>query len=196
MARAYEDLRIAPSDVSIVAEAASLEAPELALSDLSSFRNEIADADIVSDSPTFLSAVDRHEEEQRLLQLMVHRAGHKQISLAHATAITSPWLVDASFTRELSNWKDAYEIISLDLLSPNANYIRSHAFCHVKRATDDETNSSLRLKTRIALHGNEDNERDDVRKDTQAASFNSIRTLLSLAAVHHLHVASIDIKGA
>jgi hypothetical protein len=122
MALSYEDIRIAPrKDVSIFAEAASLDAPELELSDSSSFRNEIADADIVSDSPTFLSAVDRQEEEQRLLQLMLHRVGHKQISLAHATAITAPWLVDASFRRELSNWKDAYEIIPLDRLPPNAN---------------------------------------------------------------------------
>ena len=197
MALAYEDLRLAPrQEMSIVAESSALDAPELALSDSSSFRNEITDADIVSDSPTFLSAVDRQDEEQRLLQLMVQRVGHKQISLAHATAITAPWLVDASFTRELSNWKDAYEIIPLDRLPPNANYIRSHAFCHVKRATDDETNSSLRLKTRIVLHGNEDNEREDVRKDTQAASFTSIRTLLALAAIYHLHIASIDIKGA
>ena len=193
----HEDLRLAPrQEMSIVAESSALDAPELALSDSSSFRNEITDADIVSDSPTFLSAVDRQDEEQRLLQLMVQRVGHKQISLAHATAITAPWLVDASFTRELSNWKDAYEIIPLDRLPPNANYIRSHAFCHVKRATDDETNSSLRLKTRIVLHGNEDNEREDVRKDTQAASFTSIRTLLALAAIYHLHIASIDIKGA
>jgi hypothetical protein len=57
--------------VSIVAEAASLDAPELALSDSSIFRNEIADAEIVSDSPTFLCAVYRQEKEQRLLQIMM-----------------------------------------------------------------------------------------------------------------------------
>jgi hypothetical protein len=62
MALAYGDLRLAPrSDVSIVSEAASLDAPELALSDSSSFRNEIADADIVSYSSKFLSAVDLQE---------------------------------------------------------------------------------------------------------------------------------------
>jgi hypothetical protein len=60
MALAQEDIRLTPrSDLSIVAEAASLDAPDLALSDSSSFRNEIADTDIISDSPTFLSAVDR-----------------------------------------------------------------------------------------------------------------------------------------
>jgi hypothetical protein len=197
MALAYEDLRLAPrNNVSVVAEAASLDAPELALPDSSSIGDDGDHMDIVSDIPTFLSAVDRQEEEQRLLQLMLQRVGHKQMSLAHATAITAPWLVDASFTQELSNWKDAYELIPLDRLPPDANYIRSHAFCHIKRATDDDLDSRLRLKTRIVLHGNEDKEKDDLRKDTQAASFTSIRTLLALAAIHHLHIASIDIKGA
>jgi hypothetical protein len=56
--------------------------------------------------------------------------------------------------------------------------------------------SSLRIKTRIVLHGNEDKEKYDIRKDTQAASFTSIRTLLALATIYNLHIASIDIKGA
>jgi Reverse transcriptase (RNA-dependent DNA polymerase) len=55
--------------------------------------------------------------------------------------------------------------------------------------------TALRLKTRIVLHGNEENERTDLRKDTQAASFTSIRVLLYLAAIFYLHIASIDIKG-
>ena len=133
---------------------------------------------------------------QRLLRQMLDRVGHKQVSLAHATDLTAPWLVKASFTQELVNWKDAYELIPLNRLPKNANYIRSHAFCHIKRLSSDDSNSSLRLKTRIVLHGNEDKERTDIRKDTQAASFTSIRILLSLAAIFHLHIASIDIKGA
>jgi hypothetical protein len=194
---AYEDLRIAPSrDVSIVAEAASLDAPELSLEHSQTFDHENESSNVTSDTPTFLSDCDRQQEEQRLLQLMLQRVGHKQVSLAYATAVTAPWLVDASFVRELANWKDAYEVIPLSSLPSDANYIRSHAFCHIKRATDDSSNSSLRLKTRIVLHGNEDKEKDDLRKDTQAASFTSIRTLLMLAAVYHLHIASIDIKGA
>jgi hypothetical protein len=97
----------------------------------------------------FLSDVDRKEEEQRLIRQMLDRAGHKQVSLAHETALTAPWLVDASFTQKLVNWKDAYELIPLNRLPKDANYIRSHAFCHFKRSISDDSNDSLRLKTRI-----------------------------------------------
>jgi hypothetical protein len=46
------------------------------------------------------------------------------------------------------------------------------------------------------LHGNEDNQKDEVRKDTQAASFTASLILLTLAALHKFHIASLDIKGA
>jgi hypothetical protein len=103
MALAYEDLRIAPSrDVSLVAEAAFLDSPELSLGNSSTFGHGDEPSDITFDTPTFLSDIDRQEEEQRLLQLVLQRVGHNQISLAYATAVTAPWLVDASFVRELS----------------------------------------------------------------------------------------------
>jgi hypothetical protein len=197
MALAYEDLRLAPrGELSVVTEAASLDAPELALLDSRYAGDEDETSNITSDEPTFLSQVDRHMEEQRLLQLMLKGVGHKQLSLAHETALTAPWLVEESFTRELSNWKDTYELIPLNHLPSDANYIRSHAFCHIKRATDDRSASSLKLNTRIVLHGNEDKEKDDLRKNMQAASFTSISTLLSLVAIYNLHIASIDVKGA
>jgi hypothetical protein len=182
--------------LSVVTETASLDAPELALKDSRNAGDLDELSKITSDEPTFLSDVDRRMEEQRLLQLMLKGVGHKQVSLAHATALTAHWLVDESFTRELANWKDAYELIPLDHLPTDANYIRSHAFCHIKRATDEQSDSSLKLKTRIVLHGNEDKEKDDIRNDTQAASFTSIRTLLSLSAIYNPQIASIDIKGA
>jgi hypothetical protein len=37
----------------------------------------------------FLSGIDRQEEEQRLLRQIMDRVGHKQVSLAHATALTA-----------------------------------------------------------------------------------------------------------
>jgi hypothetical protein len=184
MALAYEDLRLASrGELSVVTEAESLDAPELALPDSRYAGDEVEISNITSDEPTFLSEVDRHMDEQRLLQLMLKGVGHKQVSLAHAIALTAPWLVEESFTRELSNWKDAYELIPIKHLPFDANYIRSHAFCQIKRATDYRSDSSLKLKTRIVLRGNEDKEKDDLRKDTQAASFTSIRTLPSLAAI-------------
>jgi hypothetical protein len=37
---------------------------------------------------------------------------------------------------------------------------------------------------------------DEVRKDVQAASFTAISILLTLAALHKFHIASLDIKSA
>jgi hypothetical protein len=56
--------------------AGRLVTPELALPDSSSLDDEGDHVDIVSDTPLFLSAVDRQEEEQRLLQLKLQRIGH------------------------------------------------------------------------------------------------------------------------
>jgi hypothetical protein len=131
MALAYEDLQLAPNgELSVVTEAASLDAPELALPDSRYAGGEDETSNISSDEPTFLSEVDRHMEEQRLLQLMLKGVGHIQVSLAHATALTAPWLVEESFTRELSNWKDAYELI------------RSTTY-HLMQITSDRTRSAI-----------------------------------------------------
>jgi hypothetical protein len=108
----------------------------------------------------FLLDIDRLEEEQRLLRKMLDRVGHKQVSLAHATALKAAWPVEASVMQELVNCKDAYELIPLNHLPNDANYIRSHAFCHIKRSISDNSNDSLRLNTRIVLHGNEYKEKD------------------------------------
>jgi hypothetical protein len=138
MALAYEELRIASrNDVSVVAEAASLDYPGLSILDYSDCgdTDEIWNIDGIM---AFLSDIDRREEEQRLLRQMLNRVVHKQVFLAHATALTAPWLVDASFTQELVNWKDAYELIPLNSLPKDDNYIRSHAFCRIKRSISED----------------------------------------------------------
>jgi hypothetical protein len=196
MALAYEDLRITPrNDISVAEEAASLNSPGLAISDSSDCgdTNDIWNIDGMTE---FFSDIYRKEEEQRLILKKLDRVGHKKVSLGNATDLTAPWLVDASFTQDLVNWKDAYKLIPLSRLPKDANYIRSHAFCHINRSISDDSNDSLRLMTRAVLHGKEDKERTGLLKDTQAASFTSIHVLLSLAAIFHLHIASIDIKGA
>ena len=62
MALAYEDLRIAPrNDVSVVAEAASLDSPELAIPN-SSDCDDLKDLSNIDDMTTFLSDIERQEE--------------------------------------------------------------------------------------------------------------------------------------
>jgi hypothetical protein len=154
MALAYEDMRIAPrNEVSVFAEAASLDSPELAIP-ASSDCGDTDDVSKIDGMTAFLSVIDRQEEEQRLLRQMLDRVGHNQLSLTHATSLTAPWLVDESFTQELVNWKDAYKIGPLNRLPKDSNYIHSHSFYHIKRSISDDSNESLRLKTRIVLQGN------------------------------------------
>ena len=93
MALAYEDLRIAPrNDVSVVAEAASLDSPERAIPN-SSDGDDLKDLSNIDDMTKFLSDIDRKEEEQRLLRQMLDCVSHKKVSLAHATAFTAPGLL-------------------------------------------------------------------------------------------------------
>jgi hypothetical protein len=178
MALSYDYLRISPTQsMSIAAEAASLDAPELAIpSDLPR-----TSTDVDANESIFLSTEDRHAEEQRLLRHMNHAVGSTHLSLACGAALTAPWVVEDSFANELENWDGAFECIPYAAMPKNANYIRSHAFCRIKIANEDQHVSHLSLKTRIVLHGNEDNQKGEVRKDTQAASFTAIRILLTLA---------------
>jgi hypothetical protein len=121
MALAYEDLRIAPTQsMSIAAEAASIDAPELAIpSDL-----PCTSTDFDADESIFLSTEDRHAEERRLLRHMNHAVGTAHVSLAYAAALTAPWVVEVSFAKEFVNWDVAFECIPYAAVPTNANYIR------------------------------------------------------------------------
>ena len=74
-----------------------------------------------------------------------------------------------------------------------ANIISSHHFFQVK--TDGEEDK-LRLKCRMAPHGNRDRDKESVRKDSATTQFPVIRLVLSIAAVLNMVIATIDIKGA
>jgi hypothetical protein len=192
MTLAYEDLRIAPTQpMSISADAASVYAPELEIaSDM-----PLTSTDVDFGESIFLSTEDRHAEKQRLLRHMNNSVGTTHVSLAYAAALTAPWVVEDWFAKELANWDGAFECIPYAAMPTNAKSIRSHDFCRIKIANEGKHFSHLSLKTRIVLHGNEDNQKEVVRKDTQAASFTAIRILLTLAALHKFHIASLDIKG-
>lgn len=63
-----------------------------------------------------------------------------------------------------------------------------------KVKTDEDNNRAL--KGRIVPHGNRDDEKDDVRKDSSVAQFFAIRLLLCISTLLGLRLAMADIKGA
>jgi hypothetical protein len=70
--------------------------------------------------------------------------------------------------------------------------VRSHSFFRIK-SSDDGT---LSLKTRVVIHGNEDNDKELVRKDTESCSFSSTRFILAIAASFRFELSFFDVAGA
>lgn len=59
-----------------------------------------------------------------------------------------------------------------------------------------EENGKRFTKAQIVPHGNHDDEKDDVRKDSSNAPLFVIRLLLSLVTFFGFRIATADIKGA
>ena len=129
--------------------------------------------------------------EQHILQVILDTIGPNQVS-GSKLRFAPDWIIRNSFARELDNWKDVYTEIHEHAVPKHANIVRSHTVFKVK--TDES--GKLSLKSRIVAHGNEDREKDSIRKDSAAAQFVVIRILLSLAAILGLRLAKIDVKKA
>lgn len=63
------------------------------------------------------------------------------------------------------NWVDAYEAVPESGLRRNANIISSHVVFKIKTSND----GTLKLKGRMAVHGNPDMDKDLVRSDSAAS---------------------------
>lgn len=90
------------------------------------------------------------------------------------------------------NWTDAYQEVAERGLPKGANLISSHVVFKVK--TNDD--GSLKLKGRIVVHGNRDDDKDLVRSDSAAADMMIVILVISLAAILGFNLATADIKGA
>lgn len=101
--------------------------------------------------------------------------------------------MDEAVESELTqNWHDAYELVEIDELPPDANVIASHVVFKVK----DNPDCTLRLKARLVLHGNRDKDRFKVRRDSASAELFIVRLILSLASFLGFTIATADVKGA
>lgn len=76
--------------------------------------------------------------------------------------------------------------------SPGSNIIFSQVRYKV-RLNDD---SSLKLKTRIALHGNEDSEREQLRADCCMCYPIGIRLVITMSTFKKWHIIRTDVKTA
>lgn len=78
-----------------------------------------------------------------------------------------------------SNWMNANTLINYWNLPLCASVVQSHVVYKIKE--DEEVNNTLRV--RIVPHGNEDDNKDEVRKDSSNAQLSIIRLVLALSTV-------------
>ena len=74
----------------------------------------------------------------------------------------------------------------------DANIITSHVVYKIKTGEDGKRT----LKSRVVPHGNRDDDKDFIRKDSATAQLNIVRLLLSLVTFLGFRLATSDIKGA
>ena len=70
--------------------------------------------------------------------------------------------------------------------------MRSHVLYRIKKDDQD----SYRFKARLVVHGNEDAEKNDIRKDAAIANLVIVRFFLSFGLCYKLKIAKVDIKAA
>lgn len=117
--------------------------------------------------------------------------GHDQVTLKKLS-FAPPWLMKESYEKEATNWEGAYEEMNETEVPKGANIVGSHVLYKIKVSEDN----SLKLKARICPHGNEDREKDTVRKDSAAAQFPVIRLVCSIIALLGFVIAGFDIAAA
>lgn len=96
-----------------------------------------------------------------------------------------------SYGVEEKNWDGVFNIVEERTVTMDANVISSHVAYKINVSED----GTLKLKARICPHGNRDNDKTVIRKDSAAAQFPVIRLMLSFFALMGLEVGNIDISA-
>ena len=86
--------------------------------------------------------------------------GNKQFMRFEAQGFPSYPLINA-YMEEEGNFKKHVKMVHLSQVPKIANIVNSHSLFKLKKLDD----SSLKLKSRIAPHGNEDSDKDDLKTD-------------------------------
>ena len=138
--------------------------------------------------------IDLDSSEQQVLRDIHAVIGDSTVSESKLS-FAPRWIIDKAIRTEMENYREsgAYEEVDWRKLPRGSNIITSHHFFNIK--TDGEA-GRLKLKCRLVPHGNQDADKDKVRKDSQTAQFPIIRLILSLCVIFRFFLATLDIKSA
>lgn len=136
--------------------------------------------------------IDLASSEQTELQRVYEIIGARQVTAAQLEFASPALLERAAKVEHEENWSSAYAEVDRREVPRDANVISSHWVYKIKKAT----NGTLRLKGRLVLHGNRDDEKDVIRKDSAAADMLIVRIVIAIGTLLGFSFASTDIKGA
>ncbi len=128
---------------------------------------------------------------KEVLQQIMRDLGNRSFLLHHASGYDQFPLVKA-YKEEEEEFLKTVKRIPRKKVPRNANIIGSHTIYKLKR-NDDE---SLKLKARIAPHGNEDSDTELLRTDCNMCSPVGVRVVYVVATIYGWIVIRIDGKTA
>jgi hypothetical protein len=117
----------------------------------------------VEERPSASTIDDLSRVEQRLLARAFDAVGSKEVS-SSALSFLPPWVIEKSVETELQNYMNVVEKTSYAQAGPHANVLSTHRFLKFKFE-----DGSHRLKCRLVPHGNRDEGKDALRKESSTA---------------------------
>ena len=131
------------------------------------------------------------DSEPQELERMCEYFGNKPFLRFQAQGFEQ-CVLSKAYKAEEDEFIKTVEIVPKDKVPQNANIIKSHAIYKIK--TNDD--SSMKLKARIAPHGNEDSMRDELTTDCATCSPAGLRILESIASLFGWTIVRVDGKAA
>ena len=131
------------------------------------------------------------DKEPEVLREMMNHFGNKAFLLHQAQGFEQFPLV-TSYNREEESFVKTVKIVSRDEVPPQANVIGSHVLYKLKLNDD----GSLKLKARIAPHGNEDDLKDLLASDCSTCPPTGLRIVESIASLMKWRLYKADVKSA
>ena len=157
-------------------------------------KNEIDESDV--ETPALQSSTVHHlptlaSNEQVDFQSMFNHFGNRPFLMSQAQGFPQACIINA-YKREEESFKHTVRVVTRDTVPSNANVISSHVIYKIKLNDDN----SLKLKARIAPHGNQDSMKTDLRSDCCMCSPTGLRIVLMIASLHKWKLAKADVKNA
>lgn len=129
--------------------------------------------------------------EKYAILLYFQRFKNKEFLRSHAEGLQT-FLIQNAFQREEESFKKHVKEVHVSQVPSNANVVSSHVLYKVKKLDND----SLLCKARMAPHGKRDNEKGNLKIDSQTCPPIGFRILLSICSLFQWTLAKIDVKLA